>query len=132
MLKRLMNKAKGIDPFFEEVKAEQIGLYQHYFIKVLQSIDVDVETSWSMGKPYDKERFQKDEYIMEKIIVGEAAAEGLIPSILQVIVHQYFFADVYQREIDRKRWVQRVIHRKQADYFPGGWQVASLLYTIAK
>jgi hypothetical protein len=60
MLKRLMNKAKGIDPFFEEVKAEQIGLYQHYFIKVLQSIDVDVETSWSMGKPYDKERFQKD------------------------------------------------------------------------
>jgi len=132
IFRNLLNKAKGIDPFFEEIRAEQIGLYQHYFSKVIRSIDVDTETNWSMSKPFDKEQFKKDETIMEAIIVGEAATEGLSPAILQVIVHQYFFADVYQREMDKNQWVKRVMQRKEPDYFPGGWQVRNLLDAVSK
>lgn len=130
-LKDLLNKAKGIDPFFEEVRPEQVELYQHYFAKVISSVDIDTETNWSMSKPYNKEQMKRDEAIMEKIIAGEAAAEGLSPAILQVMVHQYFFADVQQREIDKDQWVQRVMRPRQPDYFPGGWQVRNLLDATA-
>ena len=104
------------DRFYSEVPREHISLYQHYFTKVINSIDVDTETNWSMSKPYNKEQFKKDEAVMEEIIVSEAAAEGLSPAIFQVIVHQYFFADVYQREMDKSHWVQRVMRLKEPDY----------------
>jgi len=131
IFKSLISKVRGIDPFFEEVKKDQIGLYQHYFSKVIRSIDVDTETNWSMSKPIDNEQFRKDETIMEEIIVVEAATEGLSPAILQVIVHQYFFADVYQREMDQEQWVKRVMWRKNPDYFPSGWQVRNLLDAVS-
>ncbi|NTU50623.1 MAG: hypothetical protein HGA87_07110 [Desulfobulbaceae bacterium] len=130
-LKGLLNKAKGIDPFFEDVKTEQIDLYQHYFKKVIQSVDVSTQTGWSMGKSYDREQFLRDQDLMEQIICGEAGPEGLSPAILQVIVNQYFFADVYQREMDREQWTKRVIYRKNPDYFPSGWGVRKILDEVS-
>jgi hypothetical protein len=123
---------EGIDPYFLEIRKEQIPLYQRYFEKVIQSIDVDTQTNWSMSKPYDKNQFRKDEDVMESIILGEATQEGLSPAFLQVIVHQYFFADVYEREKDKGNWVNRVMNTKKVDYFPGGWQVKKLLEAVSE
>jgi hypothetical protein len=127
---RIKTKIKGIDPFYEEVRTEQIGLYQHYFSKLINSIDIDTQTMWSQSKDYDKQQMAKDEEVIEKIVTVEAVHEGLYPAILQVMVNQYFFADVYQRELDKEKWVKRVLHRKDVDYFPSGWQVRTLLEKI--
>ncbi len=126
-LSRMKNKVKGTDPFYEEVKTEQIGLYQHYFSKLINSIDIDTQTKWSQSNDYDRQQMAKDEEIMERIIAVEAAGEGLSPAILQVMVNQYYFADAYQRELDKENWVKRVLHKKDVDYFPGGWQMRTLL-----
>ena len=50
----------------------------------------------------------------------EAAGEdGLAPAVLQVMLYQYFAADFVQRELDRDRWVERVMRpEKGANYFP--------------
>lgn len=125
-LSGIKNKFKSIDPFYEDVKMEQIDLYQHYFSKLISSIDLDTQTKWSQSKDYDRKQMEKDEEIMGKI-AGEAASEGLSPDIFQVMVNQYFLADVYQREMDRENWIKRILHRKDVDYFPGGRQVRTLL-----
>src|SRR5688572_3723780 len=118
MFKGLLSKLKGIDRFYEDVKPEQIGLYQHYFNKVIWAVDVANSTRWSQSESYDRKRLALDDEVMEKIIVDEAAREGLSPSYLQIMVNQYFFADERFRELDQDNWVKRVLHRKDVDYFP--------------
>jgi hypothetical protein len=66
-----------------------------------------------------------------KIIVGEAAREGLSPSYLQIMVNQYFFADDWFRERDQDDWVKLVLHRKDVDYFPDGWATRRLLEKVS-
>jgi len=129
---RMRNKIKGIDPFYGEVNTKQIGLYQHYFSKIINSIDIDTQTKWSQSKGYDRQQMSSDEEVMEKLITLDAASEGLSPAIMQVMVNQYFFADAYQRELDREDWVKRVLYRKDADYFPSGSQVRTLLDRVTE
>ncbi len=88
---KVKNKITGIDSFYGEVQREQIGLYQHYFDKIIDSIDIDTQTKWSKSEKYNREQMEKDEDAME-IIANEAAREGLAPAILQVMVNQYFFS----------------------------------------
>jgi hypothetical protein len=127
LLSKLKSKIKGVDPFYEEVRTEQIGLYQRYFQKVLNSIDVETQTAWARGRDYNAQQMARDEERMEKLIALEATAEGLSPAILQVMVSQYFFADEYRRRQDSSNWVKRVLHRQRVDYFPTGYQVRALL-----
>ena len=121
---------RGIDPAYDDVPVTKLPRYQHYIDKILMAIDVHTQTAWSMSRPFDKERFRKDEETMGKIVLEEAAQEGLSPGVLQVMLHQYFFADVYQREIDRDRWAHRVLHRKKMDYFPDAASMAELLSRV--
>ena len=131
MLKGLLSKLKGADPFYEDVKPEQIGLYQHYFARVIRAVDVANSTRWSRSESYDRARLVADDELMEKIIVDEAAREGLSSSYLQIMVNQYFFADERFREIDRDSWVKRVFYRKNVDYFPDGWSTRRLLEKVS-
>jgi len=131
MLKGSMSKLKGIDPFYEDLKTEQLALYQHYFSKVIGSIDVMNNTRWSRSEPYDRARLSADDAIMEKIIVEEASREGLSPSYLQIMINQYFFADERFRELDQEPWVKRVMNRNAADYFPDGWTTRKLLEKVS-
>lgn len=123
----MVAKLKSVDAFYDDVKAEQIGLYQHYFARVIQAVDVRNSTRWSRSSSYDRARLAADDQLTEKIIVGEAAREGLSPSYLQIMVNQYFFADERFREMDQDTWVNRVINRKDVDYFPDGWSTRRLL-----
>lgn len=130
MFKGLLSKLKGIDPFYEDVEVEQIGLYQRYFAKVIGAVDVWNNTQWSRSECYDRARLAADDEVMEKIIVEEATRKGLSASYLQIMVNQYFFADEYFRELDRDTWVRRVIYRKDVDYFPDGWSTRRLLEKV--
>lgn len=127
ILSGIKNKIKGIDPFYEQIKNEQIDLYQHYFNKIILSIDIGNQTKWSKSQSYNKEQMNKDDDLMENIIINEAKKEGLIPRFLQVMLNQYFFADVYQRENVKGSWVKKVIYRKDVDFFPDGWNMCNLL-----
>lgn len=128
MLKSLLQRLKGAPSFYEDVRPEQVGLYQHYVTEILRSVNVENNTKWSRGdKSYDRELLKSDDEKMEQIIVSKAAQEGLSPTYLQIMVNQYFFADPYHRERDRTHWVQRVLNRRSADYFPDPWAVHQLL-----
>ena len=127
ILRTIRNRLRGVDPAYDDVTDAQLPRYQLYIDKVLAEIDIDTETAWSANRPYDKQQFFRDEATIERIIAHEAAAEGLNPAVLQVMVNQYFFADVYQRERDRDRWAYRVLHRKDVDYFPDPVAIADLL-----
>lgn len=131
MFKALLTKLKGIDPFYADVKPEQIGLYQHYFAKMIGAVDVSNSTRWSRSEHFDHARLAVDDEIMEKIVVDEAAREGLSPSYLQIMVNQYFLADEHFRELDQNTWVKRVVHRKDVDYFPDGWSTRRLLEKVS-
>lgn len=126
----LLAKWCGVDPGYIDVSKKQIPKYQKYIDMVLSAVDINTQTAWSMSKSYDKDQFRHDEDVMEEIIVGKASKEGFSPRVLQVMVNQYFFADVYQREMDRNRWALRVVHRKPTDYFPSALAMNELLSKI--
>lgn len=133
MLKGLLQRLKGAPSFYEDVRPQQVGLYQHYVTKILQSVNVENNTKWSRGdKSYDPALLQSDDDKMQQIIVANAVHEGLSPVYLQIMVNQYFFADPYRRERDRKHWVQRVLNRHATDYFPDPWAVRKLLETATQ
>ena len=71
-----------------------------------------------------------DELTMERIIVGEAVArDGLAPAVLQVMVCQFFAADILQREMDRHRWVERVRRPdSRVNYFPSPQAVLRVFF----
>ena len=124
-------KLLGIDPAYDNVRTGQLPRYQHYFERVLASVDLDTQTNWGMSRPYNKQQFLKNEEAIERIIVGEAVPEGLRPAVLQVMVNQYFLADVWQRERDREQWARRVLYRKKVDYFPSASAVVELLQRVS-
>lgn len=125
-------KMRGIDPAYADVPAAKVAEYQYYIDKVLAAIDIQTQTAWSMSHQFNKEQFRRDEVVMAEIILGEAAKQGLSPRVLQVMLHQYFFADVHSREADRKQWANRVLHRKQLDYFPDASSMDELLDRITQ
>ena len=128
MLKRLMQRLKGEPNFYQEVRPNQIERYQHYVSMALKQLDVENNTKWSRGdKNYDRDRLSVDDKVMEELIVGGAATEGLSPAYLQIMINQYFFADPYLREKDAKGWVRRVLDRKSVDYFPDPWALRKTL-----
>lgn len=58
---KVKKKLEGVDPQYEEVKLEQIDIYQKYFIKVISSIDIDTQTKWSQSKEYSKSQMNRDD-----------------------------------------------------------------------
>ena len=49
-------KKRAADPAYEDIKEDQIALYQEYLDGLFPMIDIDNYTLWSMSKKYDKER----------------------------------------------------------------------------
>lgn len=127
-LDKIKAKVQGIDEFYVDIPKEHLGLYQNYFNKILNEVDLNTQTRWSAGKDFDKDQLDRDFVTMERIVIEEAIKEGLHSVILNVIVNQYFFADVYRREKDKADWVKRVIHRKSTDYFPSGWAIYNVIF----
>lgn len=132
ILRSIRVKLLGIDPAYDCIRLNELPLYQHYFERSLNAIDLRTQTAWSMGRPYDKDQFRRDEQAMEQIIVGEAMPRGLKPAALQVMLNQYFFADVLHRENDRGRWARRVLYRRKLDYFPSASAMLDLLWPADK
>ena len=125
-LKRVKAKLKGADEFYADLRTGEIPAYQELFERTLRSIDIETETAWSRGEKYNKARFEKDEETIN-LICEQAEQRGLNPGYLIIMVHQYVLADPWQRERDEKQWANRVVRRKEIDYFPSGWATHTLL-----
>jgi hypothetical protein len=78
------------DRYYVDVRPEQIGLYQHYFLQVIQEVDVENNTRWAQEQAYDRVRLAADDEIMYSIIVDHAARSGLWPAYLRTMVNQFF------------------------------------------
>ena len=119
------------DPYYAEIREDQIGLYQKYLDGLFAVIDIDNYTSWSMSKEYDKERMKRDDRLMQRVCCEEAAADSLSPSMLQVMIHQYFFADPWLRERYQSTWVETVVYdEEELSFFPGAQNVRGLMEAV--
>ncbi len=102
--KNLRLISQGRYPFYWELQTEQIALYQHYFKRMLNSVDIQNLTDRSHGREYRQESYDTD-YAGLDIILCEAEADGLIRHYLQVLFEQYVWADVLNRISHKDDWV---------------------------
>lgn len=115
-MRKFIARIRGIDPFYSDIRKNQVDLYQKYFERLLNVVDIDNSTKRSRGEDYDKAISEKDEMTIESIIVEEGQEnDNLLPVYLQVILEQYFYADVWEREKDKHHWVNRVLRRENVD-----------------
>jgi len=128
-MRKFIARIRGIDPFYSEILKNQVDLYQKYFARLLNTVDIENSTKRSRGEDYDSIVSDKDNKAIEKIIVEEAQEkDNLLPVYLQVILEQYFYADVWEREKDKYHWVNRVLHRKKVDYFPDPMRIYTTIF----
>lgn len=126
---RVKAKLRGVDDFYAELSIKTVPAYQRLFEQALRAIDVENQTAWSKSESYDKLRLEKDGEILDNLS-EQALHQGLVPAFLMVMIHQYIFADPWQREWDRDHWAWRVMKRKEIDHFPSGWAVFNLLKNV--
>ena len=84
------------------------------------ALRMDGDTLKKELETYDKQKEEKDDELLQAIIVGEAVKkDGMSGPILQVMLFQYFAADIIMRERDREDWVTCVMKPERAvNYFP--------------
>lgn len=107
-----------IDSIYQNLKPGTELLYQNYFERVLGEVDVENFTNQTQGGLYDKQKLATDYKIIERIVNEAKEKDNLLPVILQIMLEQYFWADVYLREMEKSRWIYRVKERKNEDFFP--------------
>ena len=122
-------KSEDVDEFYVDLRLSDIPAYQKMFERALRAIDIDVETAWSRGEEYDKAKLEKDGETIN-LLCEEVEQRGLKPDYLIIMIHQYIFADPWQREWHKEEWAKRVVHRKEIDYFPSGWDMYRLLERV--
>ena len=128
-MRKFIARIRGIDPFYSDIRKNQVDLYQKYFERLLNVVDIDNSTKRSRGEDYDKAISEKDEMTIESIIVEEGQEkDNLLPVYLQVILEQYFYADVWERERDKHHWVNRVLRRENVDYFPDPMRIYTTIF----
>ncbi len=108
--RRLRFISSGVDPFYWEMKREQIALYQHCFRQMLDAVDVNNLTEQSNGKDYSPEVSARDYAELDKI-VREAKADHLVPKYLQVLFEQFLREDTIEREKHRGTWITAATNR---------------------
>jgi hypothetical protein len=111
------------DSFYNDVKRKKF-FYESNFQKILKSIDVENYTNYlnnwlhKENNKYDDKQLEHDDKIFQKIAEEAVSEEKLKPFYLQILVYQYLLADIIEREIHKDHWVDKVLHRKQIDFFP--------------
>lgn len=106
------------NPIFKNINKGDYPYYQQYFLDALSVIDLQNFTNQTLGVKYNKKLIESDYKRVEKIFNKAKKEHGLSPAILQIMLEQYIWADIYLREIDKNNWIERVTHRKNEDYFP--------------
>ena len=104
-------------------------LYQKYFEEALSKIDVQNFTNQTLGKPFDKARIESDYRVVEEISNKAKDCGNLSPAIIQVMLEQYFWGDAYMREMEKNKWIYRVMNRKDEDFFPDSTTVYRKIFT---
>lgn len=128
VLKKIKSKIKGIDEFYLDLDAEQIALYQKYFSRMIDSVDIHNLTERSLSRNYDQKKINSDYDKIEKIL-NEAEKDNLTSIFLQVMFEQYIFADVWRRERYNDQWVKKVMNRESIDFFPSPGAILHTLYS---
>jgi len=116
------------DPIHGSVEQGKERIYQRYFERILDKIDVQNFTNQTLGKTHDSHRRESDYKIVEEIVNTAADNHGLLPVVLQVMLEQFFWADVYMREFDKSKWIYRVMDREDDDFFPDSMTVYKRIF----
>lgn len=106
------------DPIYSNVISGTESLYQKHFEEILGKIDVQNFTNQTLRRSFDKTRIETDYQIVEEVATNAQEKENLSPVILQIMLEQYLWADVYRREMDKNKWIYRVMNREDEDFFP--------------
>lgn len=118
------------DPFYSEFTHQQLNSYQHYFNKILNSIDVGNLTARKLPHfRFNKKNAIHDYKLIDMISKEARDKDGLSGDALKTIVEQYVWAyDSSEREKEKEKWAIRVKNRKEIDYFPASDKIHELLF----
>ena len=127
-----LEHSEPVDLFYAEINVEDIGVYQRFFDRIIGHVDVTNYTNWSMSREYDRPRMDADDAWMYEVFHA-ADRDEISGGLLQNLVNQYFFADMLEREKDKRRWVRRVMHpRPPHEYFPPGAQMRGMMEAVSE
>lgn len=117
-----------LDEIYKHIKKEEEPLYQKYFEEVLDKIDVQNFTNQTLKKSFKKNKVGIEYQTIEKIANRAKKRNHLSPLILQIMLEQYFWADIIMREVYKKEWVYKVMNRENEAFFPDSMAVYHILF----
>ena len=101
-------------PFYSHIPSTQIGTYQSY-------VDRAFELSPTL-------EFEENDPRLSKLMDRAVNNDSLNQLDLELIMIQYVHADEYLREKYRSSWVEKVVNRKDTDFFPDPWTIISAVF----
>jgi len=115
------------DTVYGEIPKSQEHTYQTVFYDMLNSVDVNNLTYEYIGHQYDIVKAQIDKKKLHDIAIEAQEKKDIGFLISLVMFFQYVYADVMLREKYKDFWINKVIKRKRADFFPDSAAVVMVI-----
>lgn len=117
----------GKNPIYHNVRHGEEEKYQSYFMKIIDLVDVKNLTAQACGKPFAAETASRDLNTIHHL-ANQAGKLHLHPSVIEIMVMQYIYADPGLREQDKKSWIYKVMAPSRQAYFPDAVDMYFVLY----
>jgi len=118
----------GKNPIYRHVKRGEEEIYQSYFTKIVNSVDVSNLTARSCCKLFDDESACRDLNTIDHVVDQAKSEHSLCPVIIETMLWQYVYADPLLREKDKYRWIYEVMARDDRAYFPDAISIYNTIY----
>ena len=105
-------------PFYSHIPSTQIGVYQSY-----------VDRAFGLSPTLE---FEENDPQLSELMDKAANTDSLYQLDVELMMIQYVHADEYVREKYRSNWVEKVVNRKDTDFFPDPWTIISALFVDAQ
>jgi hypothetical protein len=102
-------RKKELPNFYSQIVNSRIGLYQSY-------IDRAFELSPTL-------EFEEDDPRLSELLEEAVNNDSLSDLCLRVMMIQYAHADEDLRQKYQRHWVEKVMSRKESDFFPDPWSI---------
>jgi hypothetical protein len=117
----------GENPIYRHVKGGEEEIYQSYFTKIINSVDVMNLTAQACRKRFDDESAHRDLNTIDNVVHQAKIPHSLCPVIMKTMLWQYIYADPQIREEDKSCWIYKVMARDDRAYFP---DAINMYYTM--
>jgi hypothetical protein len=101
-------------PFYSHIEPDQIPLYQGY-----------IDRAFEMSPTLE---FEQDDPRLHELLAEALSTDSLSELDLELMRLQYLYADQHLRRGHRTNWVEKVVYRRDVDFFPDPWTIVSAAF----